>query len=209
MFYALRKLIIVLTLCAGYGAGTILYQQRDHFEPVFQVLNRGWDRAQIAWHARDDSEKIMREWDGDLLRVPAGNVIELRDTGSGQRIQFILLGLEVPPIKGRNPASPRNEDWRKSKEHLENLIGTNRVHLVAFASASPASETGFAFVESRNLNAAMVRSGLARFDREHLQYTTTPIRIQMEDALGEIEKSAPLPGPPGSVQPGTRKAPAE
>ena len=183
----LRKIIMVLAI----GLGVWVYLQPERFQPVFRAGTWGWNRVRIAWNADEDAAKVMREWDGEVIRVPGGNVLELRAPDTGQSVQFILLGLEVPTLtKGIPQTSPQNSDWRRSKEQLEKLIGTNHVHLMAFASVSPSSETGFAFVGNRNLNAAMVASGAARFSEEHLEHTTTSIRIQMENALQTAAQSA-------------------
>lgn len=98
---------------------------------------------------RDYAFKVLKVYDGDTIKVD----------GLGLIFKIRLAGIDAPEIgyKGRK-SQPFSQ---KSKSHMERLVGNRLVQLKSYGIGGYNRQLAEVFVNGKNVNLEMIRTGLA------------------------------------------------
>lgn len=91
-------------------------------------------------------------------------------TGSGQTVQFVLAGIEVP-----------ESETQAARELLAQTLQDKWVRIKPVGKTSTGDQTGFVFLSGEDVHARMIRQGVARIDRGEKDFDVRPyIELEME-----------------------------
>lgn len=97
--------------------------------------------------------KVVKVYDGDTILV----------TGMDLEFKIRLVGIDSPETEyGKRPDQPYG---RKAKQFLTDLLNNQTVTLKSYGSGGYNRQLAEVFVQSKNINLEMVRSGLAEVYR--------------------------------------------
>ena len=152
MFYTIHRCIKLVCWCAVLLVAWKLYEQRAVFEPAL-IWYDVWDNGGL----RVDEPKSIA---GRVEHVIGSQTFVLA-TRSHKRFNVRLMGLR-PPSEDRSIEAMAREQTRR--EALNKIVKGNWVHLeISYENMN--SLGGVTFLGTTNVNAELVRLGVARADK--------------------------------------------
>ncbi len=141
-----------------------------------------WLPAGAAWGAQTTTATVVLVHNGDTL------VVELAE---GVRTTVHLLGVAAPSLRDVRPrgaqkamGQPFAEEARRA---LEDLVLGKQVRVFFYGRDSFRQVRGEVFLAGENVNAHILRAGLARVDRS-AQHVPEALRQTLERAEGEAKR---------------------
>ena len=183
MFRRLHKIAVVLLIALPFLLGWYLYQKRSVFSPVtdfYQALKISGGKF------GNDLETVS----GEVIRLSENYTFTLKND-DGQTLRFRLTGIEAPHSQnlGRQNGS---SILTKSREEMSALTLSNRVQVAPTYQDRNRSGLGVLYVGETNVNALLVKRGLAQVKREFLQgvkLTDVYALLRAQRAADKIESN--------------------
>ena len=153
MFYTIHRCVKLVCWCAVLFVGWKLYEHREVFEPAL-IWYDVWDNGGL--HVAGPKAIAGRV---DLV---IGSQTFVLTTRGQKRFNVRLMGLKAPS-EDRSLESLAKEQGRR--EELAKMIKGNWVHLeISYENMNNLG--GVIFLGPTNVNATLVRMGVARADKE-------------------------------------------
>lgn len=160
MFHRLHKIAVVLLIALPFLLGWYLYQKRSVFTPVtdfYQAVKLSGGKF------GNDLETVS----GEVIRLSENYTFTLK-SDEGQTLRFRLTGIEAPHsqnLRMQNGSSVLT----KSREEMSALTLSNHVQVAPTYQDRNRSGLGVLYIGDTNVNAWLVKRGLAQVKREFLQ----------------------------------------
>jgi endonuclease YncB( thermonuclease family) len=172
MFHFLHKAVLL----AGYGLLATLcmvaYMQRARFQPLI-------DLVEIGIHYPADRKKVIAEITGEVTKVNDGDSFQIK--GPPAMVSVRLAGLEAPNLRKAKDAFNKSLAGQ-SKTNLSQLILSNQVTVKILHTNQFRAGAGIVFLHGTNINAEVVRQGLARMNSTYAEGLPTRDRKVLERA---------------------------
>ncbi|MDA1275628.1 MAG: thermonuclease family protein [Verrucomicrobia bacterium] len=181
MIHRLHKIAAVLLIGLPFALGWYLYQNREIFAPV----NDFSDALQL-WEGK--FEKDRETVSGKIIDVGDNYTFGLKND-NGEIFRFRLTGIEAPSLQ-RLRMQNVSAILAKSREEMRELTLSNSVQVVLTYRDGNQTGLGVLYVGGTNVNALLVRRGLAQLKREFLRglkLTELYALLRAERAAREID----------------------
>lgn len=155
MFFILRKILRLFVLGLMVCGAWFVYEHRAVFNPLADL----WE----AYHINSGVEQARTgEMSGQVVKVSHGDSFEIKGT-DGRRYFIRLTGVTAPEKRKKDsPESPAG----RSREFLQQLLGTNQVRVEFTFTQPPNNIMGFVHLKETNVNLAVLESGWVRADKK-------------------------------------------
>jgi endonuclease YncB( thermonuclease family) len=177
MFFAIRRVLIVLCWGVLAGAGIWIYQRRAVLQPVE-------DWIEVLKNKKSVPQTYQGEVSGTVVKVLDGDTFQMKDQ-FGQLYTVSLVGVAAPQFRRDQPRALR-ELAAHSKTNLSQLILSNKVTVDVTFAIPPRNALGFVRTPDTNINVAVARSGWVEVKRDFIR--TLPAQDQV--ALIQAEREA-------------------
>lgn len=160
MFHRLHRIAVILLIGLPFALGWYLYQKRSVFSPVTDF----YQALKLSGGKFDNDREIVS---GEVIRLSENYAFILKND-EGETLHFRLTGIEAPysqNLRIQNVAAVLT----KSREEMSALTLSNRVQVALTYQDRNQSGLGVLYIGETNVNALLVRRGLAQVKREFLQ----------------------------------------
>jgi endonuclease YncB( thermonuclease family) len=160
MFHVLHRVYVLSWILCSVGLVAWLYPRTGISEPLLDWY-AVWQNGPVA------ATKPVAELSGTAVRVIDGASFTLQ-TADRELYTIGLLGVTPPPVTPTSSANDLNLA-QKSRDFLGALVLSNQVRVTATWLDPQRRGVGIVYVGGTNVNAAAVKSGLAKLKRDYIK----------------------------------------